>query len=124
MQNKSLSRLDTMKNKAKILSEFNRLLMNKRTNSSISGNLQALIHCPIEKLSDFLNTEPPSEEQIESDKKRRQSIENVTNNTYASIKKIIKSARRQSTLEMPGLTAGEDHNKPILVYLICNINVD
>lgn len=112
-----------MKNKAKILSEFNHLLMNKRTSNSVSSNLQALILCPIDKLSDFLNTEPPSEEQIQNDKKRRQSIDNVTNNTYARVNKIINSARRQSLLKMPGLMSGEDHSKPILVYFYYYINI-
>jgi hypothetical protein len=37
--------MDTVKNKVRILANFNRNLMNKRmSGSTVSGNLQALIH--------------------------------------------------------------------------------
>jgi hypothetical protein len=75
-------------------------------------------------LGDFLDQKPPSEEAINYEKQRQKALDIISKNTAVKVNKIVNYARRQSRLDMPGLTAGESTQKPLNVCFYFNINTD
>ena len=110
--NKSLSRLDTMKNQALILSSFNRSIANKRhININISQGLKDLIKCPAHEIKNYLKQTTKPKEDLSINQSRRNSNNEIKSKILKDINQIILDSRRKSCQYMPGLTGGKINMK-------------
>lgn len=91
-----------IKNKVKVLSVFNKILLSKRTSVTVDPNINDLLNCPIEELDKFLEFE--GSQTKEPQKPRKQSTDDrVKGDTYNKVNEIISHARRASLAQMPNL---------------------